>query len=79
MPTSTGYTLRLDTSSAVITTTNSFTTIDLHASGLAALYGIDGMQVDLAEAAQPGAHPPVGLPNFTREGEILPPDPDGPR
>lgn len=38
-----------------------------------ALYGVDGMTVDTSDAAQPGAHPPVGLPVFAPNGAILPP------
>ena len=38
-----------------------------------ALYGIDGMKVRTDKAAQPGAHPPKGLPAFRRDGSIAPP------
>ncbi len=38
-----------------------------------ALYGIHGMHVDTAKAALPDAKPPVGLPVFAKDGEILPP------
>ncbi|CAN5200469.1 penicillin-binding protein 2 [soil metagenome] len=37
------------------------------------LYGIDGMKVDLAEAALPDATPPAKLPVFAKDGAILPP------
>jgi penicillin-binding protein 2 len=37
------------------------------------LYGIRGTEVIGAKAALPGAKPPVGLPVFAKDGEILPP------
>ena len=37
------------------------------------LYGIDGEKVESAKAAIPGTVPPSGLPNFMRDGSILPP------
>ena len=37
------------------------------------LYGIHGMRVDRRAAAEPGAHPPIGLPRFEPNGRILPP------
>ena len=37
------------------------------------LYGVHGMTVDPADAAQPGAHPPAGLPVFHRNGTITAP------
>jgi penicillin-binding protein 2 len=37
------------------------------------LYGIDGEKVAPAKAAIPGTVPPPGLPNFMRDGSILPP------
>ena len=37
------------------------------------LYGIHGEKVNLADAAEPGAHPPVGLPVFHRNGKITRP------
>lgn len=37
------------------------------------LYGIDGLDVDEAAAAQPGAQPPRGLPVFESDGTIAPP------
>jgi penicillin-binding protein 2 len=37
------------------------------------LYGIDGEKVLQAKAAIPGTVPPPGLPNFMRDGSILPP------
>ena len=37
------------------------------------LYGISGSDVNLAQAAQPGARPPRALPRFTRDGQIQPP------
>jgi penicillin-binding protein 2 len=39
-----------------------------------ALYGVDGMKVDEAAAAQPGAAPPAALPVFTPSGAIRPPE-----
>jgi len=44
-----------------------------------ALYGIDEMSVDPAEAALPDATPPIRLPVFAEDGEILPPISDPPR
>jgi len=44
-----------------------------------ALYGIDEMSVDPAEAALPDAIPPTRLPVFAEDGEILPPISDPPR
>jgi len=44
-----------------------------------ALYGIDEMSVDPAEAALPDATPPTRLPVFAEDGEILPPISDPPR
>jgi penicillin-binding protein 2 len=44
-----------------------------------ALYGIHGSQVVPADAAEPGAHPPAGLPAFRRDGQIQPPPSRGPR
>ena len=38
-----------------------------------ALYGINGMKVDPDNAAIPGTLPPNHLPNFRRDGSILPP------
>ncbi|MGH3472131.1 MAG: penicillin-binding transpeptidase domain-containing protein, partial [Nocardioidaceae bacterium] len=38
-----------------------------------ALYGIHGMQVNLKKAAEPGAHPPRGLPIFKPNGSIARP------
>ncbi|MCR1782682.1 penicillin-binding protein 2 [Nocardioides carbamazepini] len=38
-----------------------------------ALYGVDGDQVDLANAAIPGGRPPAQLPTFGDDGSILPP------
>jgi penicillin-binding protein 2 len=38
-----------------------------------ALYGVKGMDVHVAKAALPGAKPPLGLPVFATDGEILPP------
>ena len=38
-----------------------------------ALYGINGMTVDPANAAIPGTTPPDGLPTFMDDGSILPP------
>jgi penicillin-binding protein 2 len=38
-----------------------------------ALYGVKGPKFNTANAAQPGAHPPVGLPEFERDGSISPP------
>ncbi len=38
-----------------------------------ALYGIHGEKVTIADAAEPGAHPPAGLPRFHRNGTITPP------
>lgn len=38
------------------------------------LYGVHGNSVDTADAAQPGAQPPVRLPVFTHSGRILPPE-----
>ena len=38
-----------------------------------ALYGVKGMKVNTDKAALPDAKPPVGLPVFARDGEILPP------
>ncbi|WP_395694486.1 penicillin-binding protein 2 [Nocardioides sp.] len=38
-----------------------------------ALYGIDGMKVDPSRAAIPGTTPPHGLPEFMKDGSILPP------
>jgi penicillin-binding protein 2 len=38
-----------------------------------ALYGVRGGQVHRARAAQPGAHPPAGLPTVGPNGAILPP------
>jgi penicillin-binding protein 2 len=37
------------------------------------LYGIEGEKVVSAKAAIPGTVPPPGLPNFMRDGSILPP------
>jgi penicillin-binding protein 2 len=37
------------------------------------LYGIHGLRVDTADAAQPGARPPAALPVFHRDGQITPP------
>jgi len=37
------------------------------------LYGVDGMKVNTAKAAIPGALTPPGLPVFAKDGEILPP------
>jgi penicillin-binding protein 2 len=37
------------------------------------LYGITGSDVNLADAAQPGARPPERLPRFARSGQIAPP------
>jgi penicillin-binding protein 2 len=37
------------------------------------LYGIHGEKVNPADAAEPGAHPPVGLPVFHRNGKITRP------
>jgi penicillin-binding protein 2 len=39
-----------------------------------ALYGIDGMKVRPDKAAQSGAHPPEGLPQFRRDGSITAPE-----
>jgi penicillin-binding protein 2 len=39
-----------------------------------ALYGIDGMKVRPDQAAQSGAHPPEGLPQFRRDGSITAPE-----
>ena len=39
-----------------------------------ALYGIDGMEIDPSKAAIPGTVPPAGLPTFTKDGSILPPE-----
>ncbi|MDX6365703.1 MAG: penicillin-binding protein 2 [Nocardioidaceae bacterium] len=44
-----------------------------------ALYGIHGSQVVPADAAEPGAHPPAGLPAFRRDGQIEPPPVRRPR
>ncbi|MBA2463674.1 MAG: penicillin-binding protein 2 [Nocardioidaceae bacterium] len=44
-----------------------------------ALYGIDKMTVNLAEAALPDASPPAKLPVFAENGEILPPISGPPR
>jgi penicillin-binding protein 2 len=38
-----------------------------------ALYGINGMQVDTADAAIPGAKPPAALPRLRPDGSITPP------
>ncbi|MGI8578108.1 MAG: penicillin-binding protein 2 [Nocardioidaceae bacterium] len=38
-----------------------------------ALYGVHGIHVDPSQAAQPGAHPPIGLPVFHLNGSISPP------
>ncbi|THV18238.1 penicillin-binding protein 2 [Nocardioides caeni] len=38
-----------------------------------ALYGVDGEQVDPADAAIPGVTPPASLPIFGEDGSILPP------
>jgi penicillin-binding protein 2 len=38
-----------------------------------ALYGVHGMHVDKEKAVIPGAKPPVALPVFAKDGEILPP------
>jgi penicillin-binding protein 2 len=38
-----------------------------------ALYGVNGMKVNTDRAALPGAKPPLGLPVFAKDGEILPP------
>ena len=38
-----------------------------------ALYGVNGMKVNTDKAALPGAKPPLGLPVFAKDGEILPP------
>ena len=37
------------------------------------LYGVDGLKVNTDRAALPGAKPPLGLPVFAKDGEILPP------
>ncbi len=39
-----------------------------------ALYGVHGSKVDIADAAQPGAKPPTGLPVFEPDGAITPPE-----
>jgi penicillin-binding protein 2 len=44
-----------------------------------ALYGIHGSSVVPADAAEPGAHPPAGLPAFRRDGQIEPPPVRRPR
>jgi len=44
-----------------------------------ALYGVEGEQVDPARAAIPGVVAPARLPNFRRDGSILPPAQDGGR
>ncbi|MEO5851881.1 MAG: penicillin-binding protein 2 [Nocardioides sp.] len=44
-----------------------------------ALYGVAGEQVDPARAAIPGVVAPARLPNFRRDGSILPPAKDGAR
>jgi penicillin-binding protein 2 len=44
-----------------------------------ALYGIHGSSVIPADAAEPGAHPPGGLPVFRRDGQIEPPPVRRPR
>lgn len=38
-----------------------------------ALYGVEGEQVDVEKAAIPGTTPPASLPEFGRDGSILPP------
>jgi penicillin-binding protein 2 len=38
-----------------------------------ALYGVHGEKVDVRDAAEPGAHPPSGLPLFHRNGKITAP------
>ncbi|MDQ3481182.1 MAG: penicillin-binding transpeptidase domain-containing protein, partial [Actinomycetota bacterium] len=42
-----------------------------------ALYGVDSEKVRVADALQPGAQPPHGLPVFHRNGSISPPVPEG--
>jgi penicillin-binding protein 2 len=42
------------------------------------LYGIDGLKVDPANGAQPGAHPPAALPVFESNGKISPPPVEAP-
>jgi penicillin-binding protein 2 len=41
-----------------------------------ALYGVHGEQVDVNDAAQPGAHPPTTLPVFEADGNIGRPTPN---
>lgn len=44
-----------------------------------ALYGVDGLKVDTAAAAIPGARPPSALPRFAPDGSISPPPMPTPR